>query len=428
MAQGDARWLYGAAISLALLLLGDGSAWAVVAILGLGLAAAAWRGDRRRLLARIGRQGGQGLALLGSLLVLTSTGLFTNLSGIQRGLLDPLFAWVKGFTSAAWPMPWHYYLTALVIYEPAVVVFSLVALALWAINCRRSEREASLWWPALLGGWMMLSLGWLTVHADKPPPAILHALAPGALLAGWGIGRVLEDMGREEVLAKGGPALAWVLFLIIFAVTAIISPVSLFGGRFATLERQLQLVHMAIVGIVLLMLIVMAVSLARYLGSKGAVLAVALWALVGLSVLSIHQAWMLSYFPNSGEMLAPAPTSPEVRLLVQDLTARARFVGETNMGITMEANLRYPLAWYLREYRQLTLDSTDVSPKTPVVIVNQASDRAAQAHLDGYSGQRYRLRTVWNLAVTPGASLWKWLANRVPLAPAVGEDIIVYTQ
>lgn len=451
-AQGGAYWLYGAAISLALLLLGDGSAWATAMILGLGLAAAAWRSDKWHLLEGIRRHSGQALALLGSLLLLASTGLFTNLSGIQQGLLDPLFSWIGGFVSADRPMPWHYYLTALLVYEPVVVAFSLTALALWAAHHdalgrfplvrwrvtpaaeRTTGQQASVqrtdaptvWWSPFLMGWMILSLGWLTLYAAKPPSYILHALAPAALLAGWGIGRVLEGVSREMVLGRGGLALVWVLFLIVFAVAAIVNPTPLFGGRFATLERQLQIVNMALVGVVLLILVALAASLARHLGAKGAALAMALWALVVLSAFSIHQAWALSFFPNSGEMLAPIATSPEVRLLVQDLAARSRFIGETNIEIAMEPGLRYPLAWYLREYRRLTFSDVSAPPKTPVVIVSQARDKAAQAYLDGYRGQRYRLRTDWNLAVTPGASLWRWLANRIPLAPAVGEDIMVY--
>jgi uncharacterized protein (TIGR03663 family) len=427
-------WLYAGTVCLALLVMGDGSGWATIVVLGAGLAWVIRRGSRSA--------GWMGLAtavrskrllgVLASLLVLGSTGLLTNLGGLQHGLLDPLSAWLGGFLTSAATQPWSYHLTNLLVYEPLLVVFSVVALGMLVYDMRRADvKSAATGGRGLLvflGLWTLASLALTTVSAAKPASAILQAALPMVLLAGWAIGRLVTAMAQANSFSSGGVALAWTYFLMLLAVAAVTNPVAIFGGRFETLERQIQVVQAVIVIALFGGLIAMAVWLARWVGSRSAVLSLALTVLVVLGVFGLHSAWALGYYPKETEPLAPEPASVEMRSLTSDLAAIARLAGETGMGITLEPGLAYPALWYLRDYRQVTLAGLTAAAKTPVVIVAKESDGGVQPFVAGYEGRKYRLASVWLPVMTPEASLWNWLANRIALGPSRPLEAVMYVR
>ncbi len=426
-------WLYTGAACLALLVMGDGSGWATVAVLGAGLGWLALRGRPSAgwLSVAAAFRSTRLLTFLAALLVLMSTGLLTNLGGLQHGLLDPLLAWLAGFLPGASALPWSYHLTNLLTYEPLLVVFSAIAVGLLVhdMQPRRDDEppeSGERGFLAFLGLWALVSLIWTTVSAAKPASAILHVALPMALLAAWAMGRLVTAMARARLLSSGGVALAWTYFLMLVAVAAVTNPVAIFGGRFETLERQIQLVQAVIVIALFGGIIAMAVWLARWVGSRGAVLSLALTVLVVLGVFGVHSAWTLAYYPKETEPLAPEPTSVEMRSLVGDLAAMARLAGESGMGITLEPALAYPSLWYLRDYRQVTLAGVTAAAKTPVVIAAKESDSALQPFVAGYQGRRYRLGSVWTPVVLPDASIWNWLTNRVAVGPSRAREAVMY--
>ena len=428
-------WLYAGAACLTLLVMGEGSGWATIAVLGAGLAWVTLRGGRSAdwLGLAAAFRSTRLLVFLAALLVLVSTGLLTNLGGLQHGLLDPLLAWLGGFLPGAATLPWSYHLTNLLAYEPLLVVFSAVAMGLLVYDTRpRRDDEppesGGRGFFAFLGLWTLASLIWTTVSAAKPASTILHVALPMALLAAWVIGRLVTAMAQSRLFSSGGVALAWTYFVMLLAVAAVTNPVALFGGRFETLERQIQVVQAVIVIALFGGLIAMAVWLARWVGSRGAVLSLALTVLVVLGVFGIHSAWALAYFPKETEPLAPEPASVEMRVLAGDLAAIARLAGESGIGITLEPGLAYPALWYLRDYRQVTLAGLTAGAQTPVVIVAKESDSGAQPFVAGYEGRRYRLGSVWLPVMTPEANIWNWLANRVPVGPSRPLEAVMYVR
>jgi uncharacterized protein (TIGR03663 family) len=428
-------WLYAGVVCLALLVMGDGSGWATMAVLGAGLGWVIRRGARSAewMAFAAAFRSTRLLGFLSALLVLGSTGLLTNLGGLQHGLLDPLAAWLGGFLVSATTQPWSYHLTNLLAYEPLLVVFSTIAVGMLVYDTRQpaDDEAQAAGWRGFLGFlvlWALASLALITVSAAKPASAILQAALPMALLAGWAVGRLATAMARARLLSSGGVALAWTYFLMLLAVAAVTNPVALFGGRFETLERQIQVVQAVIVIALFGGLIAMAVWLARRVGARGASLSLALTVLVVLGVFGGHSAWALAYYPKETEPLAPEPASMEMRLLAGDLEAVARLAGETGIGITLEPRLAYPTLWYLRDYRQVTLAGLTAAAKTPVVIVSKESDGGAQPFVAGYEGRRYRLASVWLPAMTPEANLWNWLANRVALGPSRPLEAVMYVR
>jgi uncharacterized protein (TIGR03663 family) len=425
-------WIYAAAVSLALLVMGGGSGWATIVVLGAALGWLVLRGrpNARWLGFASAIRSARLAGFLAAVMLLVSTGLLTNLGGLQHGLVDPLLVWLGGFLAGA-PLPWSYHLTNLLAYEPLLVAFSGLAVAMIIYDRRpRADDQES---PpgdggfiAFLAAWTLISLIWTTIAPAKPASAILHMALPMTLLAGWAIARLVTAMARVSQVASGGVALAWTYFLMLVAVAAVTNPVAIFGGRFETLERQIQVVHAVIVVALFGGLIAMAVWLAKGVGTRGALVSLGLTVLVVLGVFGVHTAWTLAYFPKDTEPLAPEPTTVEMRALAADVAAMARFAGESGAGITLDPALASPTLWYLRDYRHLTLAGVTATAKTPVVIVMKESDARVQPFVAGYEGRKYRLGTVWMPVVSPDASIWNWLTNRVALGPSRVREAVMY--
>jgi uncharacterized protein (TIGR03663 family) len=428
-------WLYAGAACLALLLMADGSGWATIVVLGAGLAWVIRRGGRSAgwLNLAAALRSTRLLGFLAGLLMLVSTGLLVNLGGLQHGVLDPLLTWLGGLLPGVSALPWSYHLTNLLVYEPLLVVFSVVAVGLLVYDRRpRKDDEepetGGRGFLALLGAWVLISLAWTTISAAKPASATLHAALPMALLAGWAIGRLVTAMAQVRLFWSAGVALAWTYFSMLLAIAAVANPVALFGGRFETLERQIQVVQAVIVIALFGGLIAMAIWLARWVGLRATVLSLSLTILAMLGIFGVHSAFTLAYFPKETEPLAREPASVEMRVLAGDLAAVARLAGESGIGITLDPKLAYPALWYLRDFRQVNLAGLTAAAKTPVVIVAKESESGVQPFVAGYEGRRYRLGSVWMPLVVPEASLWNWLANRVALGPSRVSEAVMYVR
>ena len=307
--------------------MGDGSGWATLAVLGAGLAWLALRDVRRRRMVGPGDacRSRSSWASWRRVLVLVSTGLLTNLGGLQHGLLDPLLA--------GWAASWPARPAALVLSPDATCwptsrcwcVFSAIAVALLVYDRRpRTDGEPSgdrgRGFLAFLGVWTLVSLVWTTIAPPSRPPPFCTWRCPWPCWPAWAIGRLVTAMAQARLLSSGGLALAWTYFLMLLAVAAVTNPVALFGGRFETLERQIQVVQAVIVSRS------SAVSLPWRFGwpgwtARGALLSLALTVLVVLGVLGVHSAWTWPTIPRRREPLAPEPTSVEMRSLASDLAA-----------------------------------------------------------------------------------------------------------
>jgi 4-amino-4-deoxy-L-arabinose transferase-like glycosyltransferase len=436
----DARrpaWLVAGAIGLAVLMLADASGWFVVLLFGGTLAWLAIRSaetERWRTLLAAAVSPRLGL-FLAALLVLGSTGLLTNLPGLQHGLVDPLLAWLSGWVVTVAPRPWWYFLAALLAYEPlALFLAGLALVRLVGVSglfqgwrtLETTEAQGRQEFQLFLAGWAVAALVWLTVAASKSPSAILVVLLPMVMLAAWVMGWLLDEIRSSRLVESGGLGLTWAFFLILLAVVAVLNPVSFFGGRFETLERQIQVVQVGIILLLSLGLATIVAWLVGRVGWRGSALSLALTGGMILTAFTVHSAWSVAYVPRENELLVPESTSVEVRTLVDDLAGMARFSGESGMGITVEPSLAYPLLWYLRDYRNVTVAAVVGPPKTPVVIVAREQDKAVQSYVNGYSARRYRLTATWQAVAQPGASVWAWLTNRVPLGPAGTRELTMY--
>lgn len=427
-------WLGWAAVSLAVLIMADGSGWATLAFFGVA-AIVCLRGERaaRGWQEAFSWDSLRGPAvLLGAILVLVSTGLLTNLGGLRHGLVEPLVAWAGGAAATDMPRPWSYYVGAWLGYETLTLALAVVA-ALVLISRAPAEEQGGApaiqpGLPRFLAVWVAIGLVWVSLWADKPASAILHVLLPACLLGGWVLAELAGAAKRVRLLEGGGAAFAWSLFLICLAVVAVVSPVSIFGGRFETLERQLQLVQAGIVVVLLLALGWAALHFARRLTPAAIGLSLALAAGIVLIPLYIHSAWTLAYAPKQGEPLAPEAATTEVRSLLADLLAQTRFLGETSTAVVLEPAAADPLRWYLRDFRTVSVAAISSTAKAPVVIVPAEREKAVTPLMAGYASRRYRLSAVWQDTLAPDDGLWSWLTNRARLGPVSPREVVVFTR
>ena len=425
----------------------------------------------------------------GAVFVLVATGLLTNLGGVQAGLVDGFSGWLGAFAPRAGGLPWFYPGLLLLLYEPLALVFGLLGLVWWSFGQvvrwsdgqmanrptdqptkrtsdqptnRPSDQPTNRPTDQLtnrptdqptnrptdqptnrpsdqvtnrptdqlsfLGYWFLAGLLLALLAGDKSPAAIVTLLVPLTLLAGVAIGRLVEALDRPTLLDNGALYLALLLPLIAFGIAAWLNPSSLFGGRFASLERRIQTVELIVLFVLLLALITLAVRYVLRLRARGTALAMGLCALGVLGVLTLHSAWAVGYQISAGEPLALSVTLPKTRTLIRDIDDLAGQLKGNQTEIVVDPALQLPLAWYLREYRNVSYVRLTATPKAPLVLVAQENEAAVKTLLGGYAAQRYRLQSVWTPAAWPGIDWVRWLLYREAPASPGGMEALLYVK
>jgi len=281
---------------------------------------------------------------------------------------------------------------------------------------------------SFLGYWFLAGLFLALLAGDKSPAALVPLLVPLALLAGVAIGRLVEALDRPTLLDNGALYLALLLPVIAFGIAAWLSPSSLFGGRFASLERRIQMIELVVLFVLLLALITLAVRYVLRLRARGTALALGLCTLGVLGVLTLHSAWAVGYQVSTGEPLAWSVTLPKTRLLIADVDDLAGQLKGNQTEIVVDPALQLPLGWYLREYRNVSYSRLTTTPKAPLVLVAQENEAAAKPLLGGYAAQRYRLQSVWTPAAWQVIDWVRWLLYRQAPASPGGLEALLYVK
>jgi len=362
------------------------------------------------------------------LFVALSTSFLTNLGGIQAGLIDPLAAWFAAFVPQAESTHGAYILDLLVLYETLTLAVAFLVISRWGgevIAARVSVNGVERSWTSPLTpvcvAWAVLGLLIALLSHPHTPATLVVPMVPLTLLAAQGIGRFLASLEWQNAPALVG--LAVTLLLVYYAVFGLANLVPLFGGRFASLERQIQTVE-TVIGISLLILIFIFIAyLVRQTGLTGLVQSLCLLLLVILVVNMVHQADQVAFYransPN--EPMVLSPTSVDVKMLVADLKDLARLSGTETMAIQVDARYRLPLAWYLRDFRDVRfLGQVGTKPETPVVIAPADQEKTLKTALKGYGSDRYQLRATWTSSQSAVGEWLAWLVQR--FQPAAKEQ------
>lgn len=386
--------------------------------------------------------------IFGAIYVTFYTTLFTHAMGLATGAIGSLAYWLGQQGVYRGSQPWYYYiLLQIPMYEflPAVGALLAGGYALLGTTVRgrhadptdaeagpvasaRSHRLAL----GFLAYWTVASLASFTYAGEKMPWLTVHIALPMILVAGWGIGRLLESVDWRDVWRRRGLLVATLLVLLIlsFARTLgyLLGPTPPFQGLLleqldVTMGFLTSLGAAAGAGIALLVA-------ARgwkhaELGRLAGTVVLAL-----LFVLTGRAAFRAAYldYDNATEFLvyAHSASGPKIILAqIEDLSRRT--TDGRAIEIAYDNDARYPFMWYLRDYPNAR--DYDVSPgrdllNYPIVIAGDANWPKVDAILgERYYSFRY-IRMWWPSQVYFGLT-WEriWNAIRNPEWRAAVWDI-----
>jgi predicted membrane-bound mannosyltransferase/DNA-binding beta-propeller fold protein YncE len=347
--------------------------------------------------------------------IILFTSVFTNWQGFFAGTVGALGYWLQQQGVHRGGQPWYYYLLIQIpIYEflPALGVFlsayfglrhkspaPLVATAsivqnetnnLAAMSGVASVAlakdipltEGNYTFPLLIW-WTVTSLLAFSMAGEKMPWLTVHITLPMILLAGWGLGQVIERVKWSGVRKRRG-ALVTVLLVVLFTSLAS-ALISLLGANPPFQGKTLE--QLSATGAFLLsagITLASAGGLAYLLSgwqSRDALRIAVLIIFVLLAILTGRTAIRAAFInaDNATEYLVYAHGASGIKDVMDQITTiSSRIAGEQNLQIAYDDNLpnqgvSWSFKWYLRNYPNATsFDKPDNSLRNfPVIIVDQ---------------------------------------------------------
>ena len=397
-------------------------------------------------------------AIFWSIYIILFTSIFSNWQGFFVGTVGALGYWLQQQGVHRGGQPWYYYLLIQIpIYEflPALGVFLAAYFGLRhkspapladnistiqsGTNDLTVPSEAASEFPSkelptsegnftfpLLFWWAVTSLLAFSMAGEKMPWLTIHIALPMILLAGWGLGQVIERTNWFEVRKRRGVLVA-VLLLVLFTSLAS-ALVSLLGANPPFQGKTLE--QLAATGAFLLsagITLASAVGLAHLLSGWQLPDAVQIGVLVIFALLAIltgRTAIRAAFInaDNATEYLVYAHGASGIQDVMNQITAiSSQTVGEHNLQISYDNNLpnqgvSWSFKWYLRDYPNATsFDKPDSSLRNvPVIIVDQQNFDAIKPIVGTNYYQFDYIRMVWPnqdyFALTwPG--IWKAVTN-----------------
>lgn len=224
----------------------------VIVTLVLAAAAGVWWNQRRWIIAAI---------LFHSIFLVLHTSVFTNPGGWGTGMVGALGYWLEQQEVQRGNQPWFYYLFIVPFYEFLPIIFSFLAIRLWAQR-HRLNRILGYWIPLLLVALFVFSFGgWLlnreaVLSGGETSNLVPFILAVVVLIAGiaywwlvyqkrikeaYELGRSWRGLLEPEALVGFVPMLVWWLLLTWLAysyagekmpwlTTHFVIPMALLGG------------------------------------------------------------------------------------------------------------------------------------------------------------------------------------------------------
>ena len=350
-------------------------------------------------------------ALLVIIFVLVCTGFLLHLSGLQDGI-DLFTDWLSAFQPRVEGHPWYYHLQLLIVYEPLILVFGLVAVVY--VLRRRGL------FTLFLAYWSAMAFLIYLVASGRGPGDVLLIVVPLALLAGELIGRLLNELvGRVSLMPEG---------LFVAVACAIVVHLALQLGSYVVHGRRDYLFLALAAGFILLGLFVLSwISFGREptLRAGGLVL------LLVLTILTVGSSCYLNYRRSSDprEIMVASPTSRNVFDLLETLErVSSKETGDRKtIAVTVHQGTGPVLAWYLRDFDNVEfVAQLGSSVDTPLVIAPAEGQEPTLGA--NYSGQDFVLTSSWKLQGLSWSNLMEWLFYRRAPTPVQTENVILWVK
>ncbi|NLG27809.1 MAG: TIGR03663 family protein, partial [Chloroflexi bacterium] len=330
------------------------------------------------------------------------TTMFTNGRGLATGMLGMVGYWLTQQATRRGDQPWHYYLVLLPIYEYLALVAGAGAVGLYAWKGDRRERAERAESPMRVVPYMPFVIVWTvlallaySIAGEKMPWLTMHLALPLHLLAGWGIGRLLEA-DWKEIIARRGLLLLVLVPLAIYTLVSLVSGAPSTGTAVDEISRTMSWLATLIVLVIVTAAIV---AVVRRLKAKDGVRMALLGVLLLLTALTVRTAWMSSFINQdyATEFLVYAAGTPDTALVTDELKDMSRrLYGDLSMKVAYDNLSSWPFVWYLRDFSNAQFyGEKPASPfDAPVVIVGIENEPGVKPFLgSNYYRREYRL--IW---------------------------------
>jgi len=183
--------------------------------------------------------------------VVMYTTFFTNGQGFATGVVGSLGYWLAQQDVHRGSQPWFYYFVLLPFYEFVPLIFSVVGMGFEIRNPKSEIRNSKAPVVPFLIYWLIASLVLYSWAAERMPWLVVHVVLPMIVLTGRFVGQVFERMDWRELARRGGPILALLLILTLFAASALLTAGPFQGRSLAQLSATLQWLAALLVGAIL---------------------------------------------------------------------------------------------------------------------------------------------------------------------------------
>jgi predicted membrane-bound mannosyltransferase/DNA-binding beta-propeller fold protein YncE len=404
-------------------------------------------------------------ALFWGIYIILFTSIFSNWQGFFVGTVGALGYWLQQQGVHRGGQPWYYYLLIQIpVYEflPALGVFLAAYFglrhkspapletpaALNPIEGNAGEEtpdvalaapeqdlptsEGNYTFPLLIW-WAVSSLVAFSLAGEKMPWLTVHITLPMILLAGWGLGQVIERVNWAEVRKQRG-LLATVLLVVVFTSLAS-AIVSIMGANPPFQGKSLE--QLSATGTFLLTAGVFLASAGglAYLLSRWQfrdTLRIGVLVVFALLAILTGRTAIRAAFTNADnatEYLVYAHGASGIKDVMDQITTiSSRIAGEQNLQVAYDNNLpnqgvSWSFKWYLRNYpNAISFDKPDNTLRNyPVIIVDQQNFDNIKPIVGTNYYQLDYIRMVWpnqDYFDLTWPRLWNVIAN-----PAMREAV-----
>ena len=369
------------------------------------------------------------------------TTVFTNGQGFFTGLVGSLAYWLEQQGVERGSQPWYYYaFLQIPIYEFLPALGSLLAGYLAFFRPRKDQEDKPIevvpdfhqefrkpipterLTIALLGFWTITSLVAYTIAGEKMPWLTFHIALPMILLAGWSIGKVIEQVDWKGFSQRQGLLMILLMIVLIMSFSAVL--VSLLGTNRPFQGRELHQLNATNTFLTALLVSAGCIWGVLRLIRKWDINEIGriglLTFLVVLGILTTRAAFRAAYinYDNAKEYLvyAHSASGPKVALdQIEELSIRT--TDGLAMVVAYDDETTYPYWWYLRNYsnaKYYGANPTRELREAPVILVGDNNF----AKIEPVVGQAYHrfdyIRIWWPDQDYYGMTwerIWKALTN-----------------
>lgn len=372
---------------------------------------------------------------------LTATTFVLHPAGIGHAA-DILGAWARRFLPESGGHHFVYPLLLLLRYELLALLLGVLEGG-WALWARRRVRPAQQ--AVLLSGsplshtafmlfWAAAGTLLLVVAGHRPPGNVLLVVVPLCLLAGQGVERawiwltspaIRMDARSMSMVAAGTLGLG-IFFYLQVAAYALADGFSTVDVAGITLQTSTTYLLLALVAVILLI----GLGVVVWIWRGGTTLAGGWWvaAVIALGLFSLKAMWGLSFThaTDPRELMIGQGAAPEVRELVERVEALSldRTGDLHTLRLTVEKDTGPVVAWYLREFKHITVvENLSGPPITSTAVTLARQDLPIG---ETYRGRGFPLRSHWWPWGLWNQPLVRWLLFSEGSQPVVDQEVVLW--